>query len=276
MVLKIQALAGMIFFIKTIFASYPVPFIKNTFAGSKKYYFSWGYNRDWYSKSDLNLRMGLGNEKKNQKDFFNLTVHDAIAKDRPDFDKILSLKSFTVPQFNARLGIIFDKSKWGIEICYDHAKYVVQDYQQVRVTGNLHGKEIDTSMVLDPVQFLHLEHTDGANFWMVNITKSVNLSPMRSFFNIQNMSKIGFGTLLPRTDVTFLGVRRDNNFHIAGYVAGFENAVQLNAGKHLYAEISGKYAFAYYTNALINKENETYVTHKFHTLMAFLNLGYRF
>lgn len=260
---------------KMLATNFPI-LLKSTFKSSKTYYASWGYNKDWFSKSDLNLRMGLGNKYAERADYFNLVIHDAKAKDRPDFDKITNLQTVTVPQFNARIGFVSKQTNFGLEICYDHAKYVVTDNQTLRVTGQFHGNTVDTVMKIDPSNFLHLEHTDGANFWMCNLTKTFKLTPTYRFFQLHNMVKAGGGILIPRTDVTFLGNRKDNDFHIAGYVFGVENAIQLGLGKHFYTEVSGKYAFAYYTNALINKAQETYITHKFHTLMAFVNVGMRF
>ncbi len=250
----------------------PVKLLK----GPKTYYASWGYHRNWYSTSDINLRMGLGKRYVERPDYTNLIIQNARANDRPDFDKIHNLSTLTVPQFNARIGFVADYSGWGFELSYDHAKYVVKDYQTLHVSGYLNGKSLDTQMLIDPATFLHLEHTDGANFWMCNFTKTISVtSPVRKI-RIRNMSKIGGGAVVPRTDVTFLGKRIDHNFHLAGYVLGIENAILLHIRKHFYTELSGKYAFAYITNALLNKSQNMYITQRFHTLMAFVNIGYCF
>ena len=66
---------------------------------------------------------------------------------------------------------IFNKKKdIGIELNYDHSKYVVIDYQTVRIKGQITGEYIDKDTILDPNTLLHFEHTDGANFIMVNFS----------------------------------------------------------------------------------------------------------
>lgn len=250
--------------------------IKSVFHGPKEFYFSWGYHRNWYSKSDLHFRKGLGNEFAGEADYINFTVYEAKAKDRPDFDGIKDVANITVPQCNARLGFTNKRTGWGLELIYDHAKYVVQDFQNVSVKGNIHGKQVDTFMQLDPHKFIHLEHTDGANYWMLNLTKQFTLIQINKNVKLSNMLKLGGGINLPRTDVSLFGKRNNNNFHIAGYVLGFENALRFNLGKYIYSELAAKYAFVYFTNAIVDKAAHTFVTHKYHSAMAFVNLGVSF
>ena len=39
-------------------------------------YFQWGYNRDWYTKSDIHFRDGSN---------YDFVIYDVVAKDKPDF-----------------------------------------------------------------------------------------------------------------------------------------------------------------------------------------------
>src|SRR4051812_39624959 len=76
-----------------------------------RFYFAWGYNKDWYSKSDLHFR-----SIDNQYDF---TVLDATAHDLPRFDQVLN-NNVSIPQFIYRVGYMFPKHpNTGIEIAFD-------------------------------------------------------------------------------------------------------------------------------------------------------------
>src|SRR5688572_6486938 len=79
-------------------------------------YFYWGYNRSIYTKSDINFQ-GPG---------YNFIAEDVMASDRPtrDFGTYVNLTSFTVPQFNIRVGYYY-VDHWDISIGYDHMKYVM-------------------------------------------------------------------------------------------------------------------------------------------------------
>jgi hypothetical protein len=164
----------------------------------------------------------------------------------------------------------------GLEMSYDHAKYVVTDYQNLRVKGNLFGKTIDTQMIIDPGSFVHLEHTDGANFWMMALTLNKPLVKYKKRSLLDGIFKAGGGVVVPRTDVAFMGSRTNNRFHIAGYVYGVETGLHLNITKRLFSTISGKYAMAYYTNARVSRDPNAYVTHHFNAYLAMCMLGYRF
>src|SRR4051812_16513903 len=134
------------------------------------FYIGWGYNKDWFSKSDLHFKNTSDeyNAYTQVVDDYNFTVYDVKAKDRPGFKKLLTSQP-TIPQYVYRIGYYFnDKHNLGIEINFDHAKYVVDDYQTLHVKGSIHGKWIDQDTLIDPNTFLHFEHTNGANFFMVD------------------------------------------------------------------------------------------------------------
>lgn len=114
------------------------------------FYLLWGYNRDWYAKSNIRFRNIGDPNQRNSTGNYDFTIYNAVAHDRPDFDRIKDVVNFTGPQFNFRIGYYFNnKRDQGIEISYDHAKYVVDDWQTVRITGQIFGSYIDKDSILN-------------------------------------------------------------------------------------------------------------------------------
>ncbi|MFI5124823.1 MAG: hypothetical protein ACHQDF_05820, partial [Chitinophagales bacterium] len=79
---------------------------KNTSRSTNKerkgeFYFSWGYNTEWYTHSNLRISQPeLGNDFT----FKNINGHD-----HRGWDEQLFNKAFTIPQYNYRIGYIFNK-----------------------------------------------------------------------------------------------------------------------------------------------------------------------
>lgn len=265
-------------FISVLFFIY---FINSSFSQTKEkgnFYFGWGYNRDWYSKSDIRLQNDNPQIINGKSYTYDFTVYDATAKDRPDFDQIKDVVNFSVPQFSTRIGYFFDnKRDFGIELNYDHAKYVVNDYQKVRVKGQINGEYFDKDTILDPQTFLHFEHTDGANFAMVNFIKRWKLIESKDKKNnIGLILKPGFGFVYPRTDVTIFGNRINNDWKVAGIIGGVETGIRAEFLKNGFIEFTGKAAYANYMNAITQGKGYGKASHKFWAFEAILILGYQF
>ncbi len=231
-------------------------------------YFSWGYNRDIYSPSNVHF-VNPGK--------YDFTVHQMKATDRPSFswndlkrDAHYIIEP-TIPQYQYRIGYFLNKQKTkSIEINFDHTKYVSVDNQIARVSGTINGVAIDKDMVLRPDSFLHFEHTNGANFMMINYAQQFALLNKYKFAKNKLMlvAKAGAGIVIPKTDVTLFGTRLDNKFHIAGYVTGVETGLRYFFTKKFYVEYTGKIAFANYVNALTMEGGRAN-----HSFFAFERLG---
>lgn len=141
-----------------------------------------------------------------------------------------------------------------IEINFDHAKYVVTDGQKVHVTGIIDGVKVDGDSILNSNNFLHLEHTDGANWLHINYVqqKTIFTSFKRSRPLVNLIWKLGAGINIPRTDFTWKGDRLNNNFHVSGYNIGAEAGARLYVTKKLFFEVTGKTGYVKYINALSN------------------------
>lgn len=229
------------------------------------FYFAWGYNKDWYSKSDLHF-------SDHTTDNFDFTLYDVKAIDNPDLDQIFNT-NVSIPQFIYRFGYYFnDKHDLGVEIAFDHAKYIVVRSQLVHIKGSLKGELVDKDMMIEP-KFLLFEHTNGANFLMANLLKRKKFFHSTNGKHVLNyVLKPGFGVVIPKTDVTLFRVRRDNVYHVAGYIAGMELSLRYEFGKHVFAETGFKGSFANYMNVLT--VGDAKANHKFFTLEWLFSFGY--
>ncbi len=248
------------------------PEAKTPFFRKHAFYLQWGYNHEVYSPSDIHFFRTSSNPA----NAYDFTIHQALASDKPDFDAILTKPwEISVPQYNYRMGMFLDEARTSaIEINFDHTKYVVNDWQTVRVTGNLLGKTVDTMMVLHPQKLLHFEHTNGANFLQINYVKQKiilqNKAKSRSLLTA--IGKLGAGVVIPKTDVTLWGKQLDNEFHIAGYTAAVELGLRYYPFQRFFIEPTVKGGFANYTDVLIMDEGKA--NHSFWYLQGILLVGY--
>ena len=245
--------------------------------GKGTFYFSWGYNRDFFSKSDIHFTNNTTeyDGQKSTPKSYDFTVYDAKAHDRPGFKDILRT-DLTIPQYVYRLGYFFnDKKNFGIEINFDHVKYIMDDYQTLRVKGTIHGQTIDQDTLIDPQTFLHFEHSDGANFLMLNFVKRQRLLVSKNKKHwLSGIVKVGAGPVIPRTDVILFGEPLNNKFHVAGYCMGVETGLRYDVYKYIYLEYTAKGAWANYTDVLVLGEGKA--KHHFWTFENILVLGLQF
>jgi hypothetical protein len=238
------------------------------------FYFGWGYNRDWFSKSDLHFKNTSDeyNPVTRTNDLYDFTVYGAKAKDRPGFKGMLH-QGLTIPQYVYRIGYYFNKKHdFGIELNFDHVKYVVVDNQTLHVKGTIHSQYIDQDTLIRPADFLHFEHTNGANFMMVNFMKRQRLlASSNGWHRLDLIAKVGAGVVIPKTDVFLFGQEVDNRFHVAGYVTGIETGFRYEAFKHIYLEYTAKGTFANYTNVLVIGSGKA--NHHFWTFENILIIG---
>ena len=64
-------------------------------------YFLWGYNKDWFSLSDLHFESTNSND-------IDFTVYQVKAHDKPRFESVFK-KDLSIPQFIYRIGYTFGK-----------------------------------------------------------------------------------------------------------------------------------------------------------------------
>ncbi len=226
-------------------------FNANVFAQKNKLlkgmYLQWGYNKEWYTRSNIRFKLSNGDD---------FTFVMAKAHDKPDLDAVYKNPvEISIPQYNYRIGFYLNENKTkAIELNFDHIKYVVTDWQKVRVKGRIGGKQVDGDSILDPNNFVHLEHTDGGNLLHVNYVqqKTLYMNNAKSRPLINLIWKLGAGINIPRTDFTYHGDRYNNDFHIAGYNLSAEAGARLYLSKRFFVEGTGKTGYVRYINALAN------------------------
>jgi len=245
-------------------------------------YGAWGYNRFAYGKSDIHFKNnGTATSADPAHGAYDFTVYKVKANDRPDFNQIASkwsdIINITIPQFSARLGVYLNNKKdEGWEINYDHAKYVVNDGQKVRIKGTILGEQVDKDTILQAPYF-HFEHTDGANFWQLNYIKRWKFYTSKNGkTNLGFIVKPGLGVVIPRTDVTLFSNRLNNCWHIAGFIAGVESGVRAELFNHLCIEFTTKAAYADYLWVLVQYKDSGRANHRFATVGSILSIGYQF
>ena len=234
-------------------------------------YFSWGYNREAYSNSDIHF-------KNTNTANYDFVLVDAGAHDKPGFtdglQKFLST-DLTIPQYNFHIGYLFNnKRKLGIELSWDHLKYVVNDNATMHITGQINGNAIDKDTFVTP-DFIHLQHTNGNNYLMLNLVKTRQLY-QNKYVTLDLLGKVGAGPLVSYTISTILGDKNEGRFRIHGYVAGVSIATRFSFLKYLFLQPSFQYAFAYYLSTELGKDAVGRATHSFSSYTFMLEGGMKF
>lgn len=209
------------------------------------FYFYWGYNRSYFSKTNLHFN-GPN---------YDFTLYDIRAKDKPsklDWDYINPTK-FTIPQYNYRFGYFITD---GISISggLDHMKYVVTQNQLTKISGvitEVASTEYAGSYLNQPIELkedlLKFEHTDGFNLMSIDLEyllnfKNKNYSRNKLSFNMN----FGLGGIwiVTKTNVKVFGDGLDNDFHIAGFtlVGKLGPRIEYKNKFFILGEIKGGYA----------------------------------
>jgi len=81
--------------------------------------------------------------------------------------------------------------------------------QTAHLKGTIGENTFDQDTLINPA-FLKFEHTNGANFYLLNYFRTISLFH-RNKFSVTAFGKAGAGTVIPKTDVTIFGTRLDNN-----------------------------------------------------------------
>ena len=218
-------------------------------------YFSWGYNRDVYTRSDIRFRNTTS-------DNYDFTFVNARASDKPDFKEFWRFSSWTIPQYDMTLGYFFnDKHDLGLELNWNHLKYVVNDNQVIHVRGQIRGQAIDKDTLVTP-DFVHLQHTNGNNYMLVNLVKRQKLRVGRHLA-LSAIGKVGAGPLVSYTISTVLGNHSEGPFHYHGWVAGASLGARVDIFRYFFLQSDVQGAFADYTNTWLGADHEGRATHVF-------------
>lgn len=183
--------SGAILFILVSYSfsfSLTLPNLTNAHKGD--FYFYWGWNRGWYSNSDISFKG----------DNYDFELKSVVAKDRQstvNLNTYLNPIKATIPQYNFRIGY-FIHEKYNISFGVDHMKYVVQQHQIAKISGEIAGTNgvYDHSYTNEDIKietdFLKFEQTElnGGFINMPDIRTTMHKSDKASqhfFFNQFNV-----------------------------------------------------------------------------------------
>jgi hypothetical protein len=230
-----------------------------------EFYFSWGYNKEWYTRSNVMIdQPALGT---------SYTLHNVYSHDRPGWDEGLFSMPISVPQYNYRLGYFFNRKKgWGFEINFDHTKHIIQDGQAIRVSGMMNGKKMDSSIHFSESNGFYYYLNNGANFLLFNIVKRWNSYENRKgSISLDVLAKAGIGPVIPHVQNSLFGQPNEPGFQIGGWNIGLEAGFRGTFFKHLYLEFTNKIDYASYSGLRVYKGT---ASQEFGTYELILSLGY--
>ena len=233
------------------------------FAQKGTVYCSWGYNKEWYTKSDIKIKQTeLGND---------YVFNDVHASDKPGWDKDLLKEHFTIPQYNYRLGYFYKENE-AIELNFDHTKYNVNQEQFIKITGKYNGRNMDTLVYADSNRVLTYQLNNGANFFLFNHVNRITLKEYyKGNVRFDFLFKKGIGFMVPHVENTIMGYDNDPHFQLSGWNVGMEAGVKVSLFKYFYLEFTNKFDYARYRNLRIY--NGT-AKQAFGTFELILNAGF--
>jgi hypothetical protein len=236
--------------------------------GKRKHelYFSWGYNGEWYTRSNVYVSQpALGNNYS----FVNIMGHDHKGWDDGIFNKAIS-----IPQYNYRLGYIIDEEKgWGFEINFDHTKYIFAD-QNAHLTGTFNKMRVDTTIAFNAANGFYYYLNNGANFLLFNLVRRLPLYYLRNGnLKIDFLGKAGVGPVIPHVQNSFFGEQNDPHFQLGGWNLGIEGALRVTFFRYVYLEYANKLDYARYSGLQIY---EGTARQAFGTYEMILSLGVNF
>ncbi|MCC6372986.1 MAG: hypothetical protein IT236_18430, partial [Bacteroidia bacterium] len=83
---------------------------------NKSWYLAWGYTKAYYSRSTIHFKdlSGKYHPATGNNNYYDFTIYNVTAHDRPDLDKVKDVINITIPQFVVHAGYTFN-DKWGFE-----------------------------------------------------------------------------------------------------------------------------------------------------------------
>lgn len=230
----------------------------------KEFYFSWGYNTEWYTNSNVKISQpDLGNSYQ----FINIKGHD-----HRGWDEGLFTKAISIPQYNYRLGLFINREKGiGIEINFDHTKYIFAD-QIAHIRGTINKFKIDSTLNFNAANGFYYYLNNGANFLLFNIVKRWHWYQSK-YIRIDLLGKVGIGPVIPHVENSFFGKPNNKGFQLGGWNIGTEAAIRTTFFNRIYLEYCNKLDYARYSNL---KAYQGTAKQAFGTYEMILNLGVTF
>ena len=232
-----------------------------------EFYFSWGYNTEWFTKSNVKVNQP---ELANDYQFHQITGHD-----HKGWDEGLTHLALTIPQYNYRIGYFFDRIRGlGFELNFDHTKFIIADGQMANVKGRLGGRQVDTSVLFSHANGFYYYLNNGANFFLFNFVKRWKTYETKDGkFRLDLLGKAGIGPVIPHVQNSLFGQLNEQGFQFGGWNVGVEGTVKATFFKYAFLEYCVKADYARYSGLRVYKGT---ASQAFGTFEMILNLGVTF
>ena len=244
-----------------------------------RFYCYWGYNRGYYTKSDLHLTG----------DNYDFTLHNLVAKDRQtpfSAEVYFNPSKLTIPQCNYGIGFFLNKH-YSVSLAVDHMKYIMVQDQYSTITGTIadtdtpYNGSFDHSSIRVKQDLLIFEHTDGLNYIVAELNRSDNLLPLLSKYKgnkiaVHLTEGVGIGGLFPRTNATLLSKERHDDYHLAGYGLSVKVGLDITLFRHFYIAANLKAGFIHMPDIRTTASGSDRGSQKFGFLQDNILVGFRF
>lgn len=218
-------------------------------------YFYWGYNRSFYTKSDLHF----------QGPDYDFTLGQVVAKDRPTSFSLhyFAPQFLSVPQYVYRAGY-YVSDRFCVSLGSDHMKYVMQADQSVAVSGVVsntasakYGGSYSGQQMVVAEDFLTFEHSDGLNLLTVDAEYLVPLFSLGRE-KIKANWNVGAGGvfMITKTRVFVFGVGQDNAFHLSGLTAHAKTGPRVDFFNRFFIGFETKAGYAVLPWVLLNGKSQ--------------------
>ncbi len=235
-----------------------------------RFYGSWGYNEEWYTHSNISIdQPQLSN---------NYTFEDLSAHDRIGWNNLFHVQP-TIPQYNYRIGYFFDeKQLWGIEISFDHTKYVVIQGGNSTLKGTFNGRQVDSTININN-NTLYWQLNNGANWFELSIVRKLPIySTSNNKFIAYALVKAGIGPNTPHVSDDIFGEQNIPHFQIGGWNAGAEALIRFTFFQYAFIEYCNKVVYANYSDLKVygGNGNNGIAAQSFGSYEWIANIGFTF
>lgn len=242
--------------------------------GNGRFYGSWGYNEEWYTHSNISIDQPQLN---NNYTFENLSAHDRIG-----WNNLFHVQP-TIPQYNYRIGYFFDeKQLWGVEISFDHTKYIVTQGKYSTIKGTINGKKVDTSIYIpSDNSVLYWQLNNGANWFDFNITRKLPIySTHNKNFVVYALLKYGIGPNTPHVSDFIFGEQNIGHFQLGGWNTAAEALIRFTFFQYAFLEYSNHFVYANYSGLEVyggsTTSNNGTAAQSFGSYEWIVNIGFTF
>jgi hypothetical protein len=235
-----------------------------------RFYFYFGYNRVFYTRSDIKINDG------NQIGF---TLSKVKGED-PPLKGLSDFKPFTDGPYNIRMGYYLTP-RYALSIGFDHMRYRIRENQTVAIKGEILDDEAEEfkgnysgeDIVLTR-PFFYLEHTDGLNY----ISVEQDFRFLKSNTPIQLSIGSAAGMYWPRTESFLFGRGGNHPYHISGWGISIHSSIgYIPQHAHFFGLLTAKGGHVRLNDILLDDRNSSLrASQIFFFLQVNLGVGFKF